>query len=107
VRLIGLVRDQVGRAIANRKSTLVVYRPNGTEARRIRMTEAVDAGAIAKNIDLDRSAPRGVWNAQLLVDGQEAAAGSVSWSVEDFVPERLRVVFNPTEAQLTERHTVL
>ena len=44
VRLIGLIRDQVGRAIANRQSTLVVYRPNGTEARRIRMTEGCDDG---------------------------------------------------------------
>jgi uncharacterized protein YfaS (alpha-2-macroglobulin family) len=100
VRLIGLIRDQVGRAIANRQSTLVVYRPNGTEARRIRMTEAVDAGAIAKNIDLDRNSPRGVWSAQLLVDGQEAAAGSVSWSVEDFVPQRLRVSIEASEAVL-------
>ncbi len=97
VRLIGLIRDQVGRAIANRQSTLVVYRPNGTEARRIRMTEAVDGGAIAKNIDLDRSSPRGVWSAQLIVDGQEEAAGSVSWSVEDFVPERLRVQIEASE----------
>ena len=97
VRLIGLIRDQVGRAIANRQSTLVVYRPNGTEARRIRLTEAVDGGAIAKNIEIDRSAPRGVWSAQLTVDGQEAIAGSVSWSVEDFVPERLRVQIEASE----------
>lgn len=100
VRLIGLIRDQVGRAISNRQSTLVVYRPNGTEARRIRMTEAVDAGAIAKNIELDRSSPRGVWRAELIVDGQEAVAGSVSWSVEDFVPQRLRVAIEASEAVL-------
>lgn len=100
VRLIGLIRDQVGRAVANRQSTLVVYRPNGTEARRIRMSEAVDGGAIAKNIALDRSAPRGVWRAELLVDGQEAAAGDVSFSVEDFVPQRLRVQIQASEAVL-------
>ncbi len=107
VRLIGLMRDHVGRAIANRESTLVIYRPNGTEARRIRMTEAVDGGAVAKNIDLQRSSPRGVWRADLLVDGQDAVAGSVSWSVEDFVPQRLRVVFNPTEEQLRARNVIL
>ncbi|MFO1017900.1 MAG: alpha-2-macroglobulin [Hyphomonadaceae bacterium] len=100
VRLIGLIRDQIGRAIANRQSTLVVYRPNGTEARRIRMSEAVDGGAIAKNIEIDRSAPRGVWRAELLVDGQDAAAGQVSWSVEDFVPQRLRVAVEASEAVL-------
>jgi hypothetical protein len=100
VRLIGLIRDEIGRAIANRPSTLVVYRPNGTEARRIRMTDAVAAGAIAKNIDLDRSSPRGVWRAELLVDGQDAVAGSVSFSVEDFVPERLRVQIDADNAVL-------
>jgi alpha-2-macroglobulin len=100
VRLIGLIRDQVGRAISNRESTLVVYRPNGTEARRIRMTPAVDGGAIAKNIELDRSSPRGMWRAEILVDGQEAVAGSVSWSVEDFVPQRLRVSIEANETVL-------
>ncbi len=107
VRLIGLIRDQVGRAIADRQATLVVYRPNGTEARRMRLTEAVDGGAIAKNIELDRSAPRGQWRAELLVDGQDAIAGEVSWSVEDFVPQRLRVTFNPSEEQLDERNVIL
>jgi len=108
VRLIGLMRDHVGRGMANRQSTLVVYRPNGTEARRIRMVEASDSGgAIAKNIDLQRTSPRGVWRADLLVDGQDAVAGSVSWSVEDFVPQRLRVVFNPTEEQLRARNVIL
>ena len=105
VRLIGLIRDSVGRAIANRQSTLVVYRPNGTEARRIRMSEAVDGGAIAKNIQIDRSAPRGVWRAVLNVDGQEAAAGQVSWSVEDFVPQRLRVAVRADEAVLQAGQT--
>ena len=33
----------------------------------------------------------------MLVDGQEAPAGYVSWSVEDFVPERLRVQIEASE----------
>lgn len=107
VRLIGLIRDQVGRAISNRQSTLIVYRPNGTEARRSRIAEAELAGAIAKNIDLDRNAPRGVWRATLEVDGQENIAGEVSWSVEDFVPQRLRVRFTPTEEEMQRNRVVL
>src|SRR5262249_29711685 len=82
VRLIRLIRDQVGRAISDRQSTLVIYRPNGTEAQRRRLLEARDAGAVAKNIDIDRRAPRGMWRAVLMVDGQDAAAGEVSFSVE-------------------------
>lgn len=105
VRLIGLIRDQVGRAISDRQGTLVVYRPNGTEARRIRLSEAVDGGAIAKNIQIDRSAPRGLWRAVLTVDGQDAAAGEVSWSVEDFVPQRLRVRVEASEAVLSAGQT--
>jgi uncharacterized protein YfaS (alpha-2-macroglobulin family) len=107
VRLIGLIRDNLGRAIANRQSTLVVYRPNGTEARRLRILPAELGGAIAKNIDIDRGAPRGMWRAELTVDGQDAAAGSVSWSVEDFVPQRLRVTFSPTEDQLRAQNVIL
>ena len=100
VRLIGLIRDQLGRAIDDRRSTLTIYRPNGTEARRIRMSPAVDGGAIAKNIEIDRSAPRGLWRAVLEVDGQEAPAGSVTFSVEDFVPQRLRVAIEASEDAL-------
>ncbi|HVY86259.1 MAG TPA: alpha-2-macroglobulin [Caulobacterales bacterium] len=105
VRLTALIRDTVGRAIANRPSTLVIYRPNGTEARRIRMEAAAAAGAIAKNIELDRGSPRGQWRAELLVDGQEAAAGDVSFSVEDFVPQRLRVRVDASEAVLHANET--
>ncbi|MFT3729281.1 MAG: alpha-2-macroglobulin [Terricaulis sp.] len=107
VRLIGLIRDHLGRAISNRQSTLVVYRPNGTEARRMRIDVATLAGAIAKNIDIDRGAPRGMWRAVLTVDGQDASVGEVSWSVEDFVPQRLRVTFSPTEDQLRAQNVIL
>jgi uncharacterized protein YfaS (alpha-2-macroglobulin family) len=41
-----------------------------------------------------------MWRAELLVDGQEGAAGTVSWSVEDFVPQRLRVQIEASEAVL-------
>jgi uncharacterized protein YfaS (alpha-2-macroglobulin family) len=91
VRLIGMIRDAAGRAIANRQSTLIVYRPNGTILMRQRLLEADRSGAIAKNIDIAAGAPRGQWRAVLEVDGQEAPAGEVSFAVEDFVPQRLRV----------------
>ncbi|MGE3867861.1 MAG: alpha-2-macroglobulin, partial [Hyphomonadaceae bacterium] len=100
VRLTALIRDGAGRAIADRQSTLVVYRPNGTEAMRRRIMAASEAGAVAQNIPVDRSAPRGLWRAELIVDGQEAVAGNVSWSVEDFVPQRLRVQIRANEAPL-------
>ncbi len=107
VRLLGLIRDPAGRAIANRQSTLVVYRPNGTEARRMRLLEAELDGAVARNIQIDRRAPRGAWRAELLVDGQEAPAGEVSFTVEDFVPQRLRVKATADAAPLRAGETRL
>ena len=91
VRVTGLLRDGAGRAITTRPSTLIVYRPNGTEAMRQRLLPAEQAGAVARNVMIARGAPRGVWRVDLAVDGQEANAGTVSFSVEDFVPQRLRV----------------
>jgi hypothetical protein len=105
VRVNGMLRDPAGRAIANRQSTLIIYRPNGTEFRRLRLLEAKDAGSIIKNIQIDRAAPRGSWRAVLEVDGQDAPAGEVSFSVEDFVPQRLRVTVKGSEAALTAGQT--
>ncbi|MDX2234476.1 MAG: alpha-2-macroglobulin [Hyphomonadaceae bacterium] len=105
VRVNGMLRDPAGRAIANRQSTLVVYRPNGTEFRRQRLLEAVDAGSIIKNVPIDRAAPRGQWRAVLEVDGQDAPAGEVTFAVEDFVPQRLRVKVDGAETPLTAGQT--
>jgi uncharacterized protein YfaS (alpha-2-macroglobulin family) len=100
VRVAGLIRDAAGRAISNRESALVVYRPNGTEARRQRLQRAAEAGGVVQNVAIDRSAPRGVWRAVLEVDGQKAPAGEVSFSVEDFVPQRLKVDVTASEAPM-------
>lgn len=105
VRVNGMLRDPSGRAIANRQSTLIVYRPNGTEFRRQRLLEAKDAGSIIKNVTIDRAAPRGQWRAVLEVDGQDAPAGEVTFAVEDFVPQRLRVKVEGSEAALTGGQT--
>lgn len=100
VRLNAMVRDGAARAVTDRQSTLVLTRPNGTEAMRLRLSPAVDAGAIARGYDISRNAPRGRWTATLEVDGQSAPAGSVSFSVEDFVPQRLRVAVSADESPL-------
>jgi alpha-2-macroglobulin len=100
VRVNGMIRDGAGRAIMDRMSTLVITRPNGTEAMRLRLAQASDAGAIVKSYQIGASAPRGVWTARLEVDGQKAPAGDVSFSVEDFVPQRLRVGVTAQEAPL-------
>ncbi|MEE9380918.1 MAG: alpha-2-macroglobulin family protein, partial [Hyphomonadaceae bacterium] len=49
-----------------------------------------EGGAVIIDYDLDRGAARGTWRAALDIDGM-GRAGSVSWSVEDFVPQRIKV----------------
>jgi len=91
VRLSALIRDSEGRAVKDRKSQLVVRRPNGTEAVRQRLAEAVDAGAVIRDVPIARGAPRGRWTASLEVDGQDVPAGETAFTVEDFVPQKLKV----------------
>lgn len=90
VHLSALVRDRSSRAIGDRKGYLLVKRPSGVEFRRYLFGDA-DGGAVVADVDLPRSAPRGHWTAELHIDGYDAPAGSLSFSVEDFTPQRLAV----------------
>ena len=90
VRLTALVRDRESRAVKDRKGAVVVRRPSGVEFRRYGFADAPRGVAVA-NIALPRSAPRGRWTASLEMEGIEAASGDISFSVEDFAPQRLAV----------------
>jgi uncharacterized protein YfaS (alpha-2-macroglobulin family) len=89
VHLTGLIRDQAGRAVTNRSGSIVVRRPNGLEAQRVRF-ETADGGAVALDYVLPRSAARGNWTASVDVDGVGRVAYR-AFSVEDFVPQRIGV----------------
>ncbi|MEM1106272.1 MAG: alpha-2-macroglobulin [Pseudomonadota bacterium] len=89
VYLTALMRDRAARAIDARAGQLVVYRPNGLEAQRLRFADA-EGGAISLDYPLEMGSARGVWRAVLEMDGA-GRAGEVSWSVEDFVPQRIAV----------------
>ena len=75
---------------------LVMYRPNGVEADRMRFTDA-DGGALVWDYELSRSASRGMWRVVLEVDG--APTGSLRFSVEDFVPQRIAVELDADEGE--------
>ncbi len=89
VYLTAMMRDRAGRAISERVGTLITYRPNGMEATRERFA-IEEAGTIQRDISLPSDASRGMWRTVVEIDGL-GRAGSVSYSVEDFVPQRIAV----------------
>lgn len=90
VHLSALIRDLQSRAVKDRKGVIVVRRPSGVEFKRISFDRA-PTGAVTGDIALPKSAPRGRWKASLEIEGIKEAAGEMSFSVEDFAPQRLAV----------------
>lgn len=88
VHLSGLLRDDAGLA-ADRPLHLTIYRPNSTEALSQRI-EKLEIGGFSLDYDVPKSAPRGVWRIELKADGA-GVVGSDTFSVEDFVPQRIEV----------------
>jgi hypothetical protein len=97
VRIAGLLRDGAGRAVADRPVTVTVRRPNYTEAEKIRV-EKTDIGGFTHDFDIPRSAARGAWTITVEADGA-GAVGSETFSVEDFVPQRLEVTLDVDEKE--------
>jgi uncharacterized protein YfaS (alpha-2-macroglobulin family) len=84
-----LVRDAAGRAL-EREGSLVLYRPNGLEASRLRFDGKANAGAAHHGFELPRTAQRGQWRVAFEADGV-GEVGQASFAVEDFVPQRIAV----------------
>lgn len=87
----GLIRNDAGLAVEDRPLTVTIRRPNYTEADKRRI-DSLDIGAFTFDYDIPASAPRGAWRIEVVADGHEGLVGSESFSVEDFVPQRLEVV---------------
>ncbi len=90
VHLTALVRDDQSRAANDRRGYVQVLRPSGVEYRRYAFG-GTGGGAVLADVVLPAASPRGHWNAELHVDGFDDPAASLSFSVEDFVPQRLAV----------------
>ncbi|HEY1750995.1 MAG TPA: alpha-2-macroglobulin [Caulobacteraceae bacterium] len=90
VHLTTLVRDLQAKAVSDRKGQIVVKRPSGLEFQRIAFSGA-PGGALATDIVLPKSAPRGHWTAALMIDGFKDPSGSLDFEVQDFAPQRLAV----------------
>ncbi|MDP1737394.1 MAG: alpha-2-macroglobulin [Caulobacter sp.] len=97
VHLSALIRDLQSRAVKDRKGVIIIRRPSGVEFKRVAFDRA-PTGAITADIALPKSAPRGRWRATLEIEGIKDAAGALSFSVEDFAPQRLAVSTDGQEA---------
>lgn len=90
VQLMTMVRDDAGNALANMPVTLIVKRPDGSEF--TRYTHALQSsGALYQAIDLPKSSRRGRWSVAAHIDPKASPVGRIDFSVEDFVPEKLKV----------------
>ncbi|CAN5891865.1 alpha-2-macroglobulin family protein [soil metagenome] len=99
VQLMTMMRDSAAVALANVPVTLIVKRPDGTEF--TRFTQALPAGgALHQPIVLPKSSRRGRWSVAAHVDPKAPAVGSVDFSVEDFVPEKLKVELSSSQTIL-------
>ncbi|MFZ5618847.1 MAG: alpha-2-macroglobulin family protein, partial [Pseudomonadota bacterium] len=90
----GLLRDSAGLA-ADRSLTLKIYRPNSTEALKERIGKLA-LGGFSLDYEIPKSAARGQWRIAIEADGAGVVGGE-TFSVEDFVPQRLEVKLDVDE----------
>ncbi len=90
VNVVAMLRDRTVNAVSDVPVTLVVRRPDGVEqSRQTLMGQA--AGAVALPVQISPSARRGMWSVTAYIDPTGNPVGQVQFSIEDFVPQRLKV----------------
>lgn len=97
VHINALLRDREVKAVKDRKGVIVVRRPSGVEFQRFAF-DKTPTGSAGADVVLPKSAPRGRWSAKVEIDGLETPAGELTFSVEDFAPQRLAVTAVGQEA---------
>lgn len=90
INLVALLRDRTGIAVNNQPLKIILRRPNGMEDRSFVLPQAASGGFL-QPIKLSATAPRGDWTLEAYVDPTGAPVGQVKVSVQDFVPQQLRV----------------
>jgi hypothetical protein len=98
VHLVAMVRDREAKAVKDRRGVLIVRRPSGVEFTRIAFDNAPN-GVVTRDIGLPKSSPRGRWTASLEMEGVDDPSGALSFSVEDFAPQRLAVKADAAEGR--------
>lgn len=96
-----MLRDRRVQAVMDRPITLRVLKPNGAEIYEQRFEEAPQGGVITWDYAVPFSAPRGIWKVIIDADGI-GRIGDLSFSVEDFVPQKLKLGIDVDKAPLDD-----
>ncbi|MCA1909018.1 MAG: alpha-2-macroglobulin family protein [Magnetospirillum sp.] len=99
VQLTALLRDADVRTVAA-SPIFVLLRPDGREYRRFTSPDKGQAGAHHLTMALPKSANRGVWRVNALMDPKGAPVGTLTFDVQDFVPQRLALDLPPAPTVL-------
>lgn len=100
VNLSVLLRDDRTVGVEGLPLTLTILRPSGTEYRRVVVTPDAGGGA-AFALKLSTTAPLGGWTVEARTDPGAEPVGTLTFQVDDFVPERLAVDLTPAAPFLT------
>ena len=90
VQLMTMLRDDGATALKDMPVTLIVKRPDGSEFTRYTLA-LQSSGALHQAIDLPKSSRRGMWSVAAHIDPKAPPVGQVEFSVQDFIPEKLKV----------------
>ncbi len=90
IELMALARDDKGRALRDSPLVLKLLRPDGVEAHRFAVNTPWEGGYHGQ-WPLANNARTGTWKVRAYADPQAPPVGELSFQVEDFVPQRLRV----------------
>jgi uncharacterized protein YfaS (alpha-2-macroglobulin family) len=96
VHLTALLRDADARAVTGRTLVVELLRPDGKRQDTRRLAPEDMAGGYVTALDLPDTAARGRWTISMTVEGTEVET-STKISVEDFVPQKLKLTLSPEE----------
>ena len=99
VEAMVLLRDRVGKSIDDMPLTLILRRPDGVEAKRFTL-KTQTAGGFHQSVELSKTASRGMWSVEALVDASGTPVGRAQFDVQDFVPQQLKVTLKSSSPAL-------
>ncbi len=99
VHMVAIARDQKSQALQNMPFTLVIERPDGVEYKRTLLKDK-GLGGHSHDIDLPTSVQTGSWRLKLFSNVKEDPVAETRFLVEDFEPEKLKLVLKPLQKQV-------